>query len=259
MKHYFPNQPEWTNEQFKVLNSKPNVVVSGCAGSGKTLLSCHIALKHSKDKTVAILVFTKALRTFITDYIKIFDGSNIKIMYEYEWRERSYPCYDIIIVDEFQDFSNEDIMNVLNCSRIGTYIFGDEEQKIYPKNLKKEDTITTETLLKQTKFRHIIINDNFRIPIENLNFISSVEESKSLKKSLFSTKKKPIIQSFNKVEDELVWLKDFLSSNNEFHNIGILFKQNDGFEDVYFHNYDKRREKVYGIIGLYEFLKKKQN
>ena len=135
MQNQFPSHPNWTEEQKKVLLSSPNVIVSGCAGSGKTLLACHIAIQQPSTSHVAIMVFTKSLRTFISNYVDQFDRENITVLYEYEWVNRDFPKFDLIIVDEFQDFSYNDIKNIIYSSKLGVYLFGDSEQRIYLMNL----------------------------------------------------------------------------------------------------------------------------
>ncbi len=36
---------EWTEDQLAILNSSPNKIITGCAGSGKTLLAMNLAVK----------------------------------------------------------------------------------------------------------------------------------------------------------------------------------------------------------------------
>ena len=62
-----------------------------------------------------------ALRTFIRDYIDSFGQNNITVFYENKWQHRDYPKFDILIVDEYQDFSANDILNVIANSTQGRY------------------------------------------------------------------------------------------------------------------------------------------
>lgn len=250
----FIQKPKWTETQNKVYQSTPNLIVSGCAGSGKTLLACHIAMRHSADKKVAILVFTKSLRTFIRDYIDSFNQNNVTILHEFEWRLRSFPKFDIIIVDEFQDFSANDIINAISSTSYGIYLFGDDEQKIYTKNFQKEATLNIDKLIAMTKFEHIKLTRNFRISEESKNLIESMYKDNSLKNSTFSTGLKPKMLHFENVVDELNWIKEFLQNNTEFKNIGILLKQNDSFKGCYYYHKQLRKDKIYGILELQDFF-----
>jgi len=251
----FIQQPKWTETQKKVLLSEPDIIISGCAGSGKTLLACHIAMRHSENKKVAILVYTKALRTFIRDYIDSFGENNISVIYEYEWRLRNFPKYELIIVDEFQDFSLNDISNAIACSLNGVYLFGDIEQKLYKENFQKEKILKFDNLIAKTNFEHIKLIENFRISEENKNLIAALYEGNSLKNSTFSTGAKPNILRFENVIDELNWLKEFLQTNTLYKNIGVLLKRNDTFKGCYYCRKRLRKDNIYGIMDLQKYFK----
>jgi len=254
MHDHFLHKPEWTETQSKIFQSTPNLIVSGCAGSGKTLLACHLAIKHAKDNKVAILVYTKSLRTFVRQYIDSFGDNNISVLYEFQWRSRNFPDFDLIIVDEFQDFSINDISNVISAARKGVYLFGDIQQKLYRKNFQKEPTLNFDELLAKTTFKHINLEDNFRISEENKNFIASLYKKNSLNNSSFATTLKPKILHFESVLDEMNWLKDFLQNNITFKNIGILLKSNESFIGGYPYRRNFRKEKVFGILELNNFF-----
>ncbi len=254
MQNQFPSFPNWTEEQKKVLSSSPNIIVSGCAGSGKTLLACHIAVQQPVSLQVAIMVFTKSLRTFVSNYIDQFDNENISVLYQHEWKTRNFPIFDLIIVDEFQDFSYNDIKNIIYRSKLGVYLFGDNEQKIYYKNFLKENTIELRDLIEKTNFEHFLLTENFRISEENKNLISSIYNGYSLKSSNFSTGNKPQILHFESIDDELIWLKNFLLKNSEYKNIGIFLKQNDSFICGYPYKHKVRQEKIFGIMELFDYL-----
>jgi superfamily I DNA/RNA helicase len=252
MNRSFNKYPEWTIQQKEILDAIPNIIISGCAGSGKTQLACHLAIKYSDSLKVAILVYTKSLRTFIKEYIESLTNNNITIFYEHEWKSRNYPKFDIIIVDEYQDFSLKDIENVINYSNLGVYLFGDEQQKLYKKNYYHEKTITTKELESFTKMKRIRLKENFRISMENKNFIKSIFINKSLDNANFHTETKPQILHFNTADDEINWLTSFIKDNKTFKTIGVLLKQNDGFKGGYYYCQRKRIEKIWGILELHK-------
>lgn len=250
---------KWTKAQSKIYRSKPNVIVTGCAGSGKTLLACHIAARHSNDKKVAIVVLTKALRTFIQESIRLLTKKNVTVFYEYEWREEGFQQFDIIIVDEFQDFSLNDILTIISSSRNGVYLFGDIEQKLYDTNMRQEQepTLNIDELIAITNFDNIKLSDNLRISEENKSFIKSICKKHSLPNAAYASCLKPKILPFKKLSHELNWLAEFLLNNKDFKNIAILLKKNDQLISGYPYKKRIRKVKNFGIKEMKDYLQNK--
>jgi superfamily I DNA/RNA helicase len=254
MLNQFNENPIWTEEQKSVIASNPNLIITGCAGSGKTLLACHLAIKYSKEYTVAILVFTKSLKSFIEQWLTKAHPNNISVLYHEQWKKRNYQQFDIIIVDEFQDFSMNDIIAVVEKARKGVFLFGDTEQKLYEKNLMTEPTVDILELKNKTNFPRKSLTENLRVSKENVALISSFFMYNSLRKSSFFSGFKPKILSFETIEDELNWIKDFIVEQNDFHNIAILLKQNDSFKGAYYKDGVLQKDVIYGVMELKEYL-----
>jgi len=132
--------------QVLVLDKKIDrpLIVTGCAGSGKSVLAIHKA-KELKDQGYKFLfiVFTQTLGSYMkaginqlgldlnsfSTYGKCFapdkdaDGN----ITGWHWAKGQY---DFIIVDEAQDFSREAI-NELNQHCRHLYVFGDSAQSLY--------------------------------------------------------------------------------------------------------------------------------
>lgn len=53
---------------------------------------------------------------------------------------------------------------------------------------------------------------------------------------------------------ELNWLTAFLEQNTQYKNIGILLKQNDSFKGGYYCKRKIRKDKIYGVLELYNYL-----
>lgn len=131
--------------QVLVLDKKIDrtLIVTGCAGSGKSVLAIHKA-KELKDqgKSFLFVVFTQALGSYMkagvnqlgldmssfSTYGKCF--SPVKdVMGETKWQwGKGY--YDFIIVDEAQDFSMAAIDELKKHCRY-LYLFGDSAQSLY--------------------------------------------------------------------------------------------------------------------------------
>lgn len=278
MEKQFKINVEWSKNQLRVIESQPNTIIKGPAGSGKTLLALYKAIELiSNKKSIALIVFTKSLRTFISDFFHKNGIQEVNVFYEREWSLKSLSMYDVIIIDEYQDFSINDIEQILSRAKEGVYIFGDDEQKLYEQNLKQEKTTTVKQLSDRTRFPIINLFENFRVPKQIVGLINNVYRNeveicplrgtllsklvsqsydiKSLRSYKTSTKNAELIQFVDHI-DQLEWLCTYLLKN-EYKNIGILFKHNDSKFNGYFFNRKLKEEKIPGILETYEYLKSK--
>jgi DNA helicase IV len=120
------------------------LIVTGCAGSGKSVLAIHKA-KELKDqgKSFLFVVFTQALGSYMkagvnqlgldissfSTYGKCFspDKDAMGNIVSWHWAKGNY---DYIIVDEAQDFSMSAIDELKkHCKYL--YLFGDSAQSLY--------------------------------------------------------------------------------------------------------------------------------
>ena len=132
--------------QVLVLDKKIDrtLIVTGCAGSGKSVLAIHKA-KELKDQGYSFLfiVFTQALGSYMkaginqlgldmssfSTYGKCFapDKDASGNITNWHWAKGNY---DFIIVDESQDFSMDAIEELRrHCRHL--YLFGDSAQSLY--------------------------------------------------------------------------------------------------------------------------------
>jgi len=106
-----------------------SMVVTGTAGSGKSLIALHKAKQlASTGESYVIIVYTKTLRKYFEDGMRALGLKNI---YHYHhWRRCSEKTkVKYMIVDECQDFTREEIEEI---RRYGDYcfFFGDTAQSI---------------------------------------------------------------------------------------------------------------------------------
>lgn len=272
----------WSDEQQRVIDSKGSIVVKGAAGTGKTLLVLYLALKFIlEEKSVAIIVFTKSLRTYISDFFERNKTQDkIKVFYHYEWFRSNSKKFDVILLDEFQDFSFEDIELVIDNVRERILLFGDDEQKLYNKSIFSEKKTTTFIeLCKRTKFNNIVLFRNFRIPKQIVSLINSIYRGNSdmfddvigssFKDVVVNSYRKKTINSFvhnsskaklyhlNSHIEQLDWLTVFINRNKHHKNIGVLFKQNDTRYNGYFYDKKLKPERIPGIIETFNYLNEK--
>ena len=115
--------------QRQLIDRKNNksMVVSGSAGSGKSLIALHKAKQiAAHGDSYTIIVYTKSLRKYFEDGLKQLGLKNV---YHYhQWRYKKQKV-KYLIIDECQDFTREEIEEM---KQYGEYclFFGDSAQSI---------------------------------------------------------------------------------------------------------------------------------
>lgn len=144
--------------EYKVLHAvlDKSIIVSGCAGSGKSVLALIKAQRIQKERgeNYKIVVFTKALCKYMNAGRNHLGLKNQFSYYkEWKWQRepKSYghkvylvyskdengnkvpfmPKADYFIVDEIQDFSREEIQEFINATNKNFFFFGDTAQSIH--------------------------------------------------------------------------------------------------------------------------------
>jgi superfamily I DNA/RNA helicase len=162
-------ESELDEDQIRVLMATldKSCIVSGCAGSGKSVLALIKAQRIQKEKgnNYKIIVFTKALCRYMNAGKEIL-GLNNDFFYHWDWKNRNHCSpSDYVIVDEIQDFSQEEIEEFIVATNKNFFFFGDTAQSIY-KGLKK--TLPVEevrNLLPQEKRpKTFELYRNYRLP-----------------------------------------------------------------------------------------------
>lgn len=160
-------ESELDEDQIKVLNAvnDKSCIVSGCAGSGKSVLALIKAQRIQREKgdNYQIIVFTRALCNYMNAGRKEL-GLNNQFDYHYTWQtKKGCPSSDYIIVDEIQDFSKEEIQEFIAATNKHFFFFGDTAQSIY-EGLK--DTMKVEEInyTFQTHAKTFELYRNYRLP-----------------------------------------------------------------------------------------------
>ena len=110
-----------------------SLVVSGCAGSGKSVIALQKAkrIQAERGRDYTVIVFTKALKDYMQAGRQEL-GLNDAFYYHWDWKNRrGMPKADYVIVDEAQDFTREEIREFINSARRNIFFFGDTAQSIY--------------------------------------------------------------------------------------------------------------------------------
>lgn len=173
---FYVKDSELDDYQVKVINKRTDnsYIVKGCAGSGKSILALWKAkqIQEQGKGSYLYVVYTKALKRYMSDGIKQIGlrESNVAnfdacfmwgrgddgILTRGSWKKGSY---DYIIVDEAQDFSEEDILLLKSKTQKALLIYGDTAQQLY-KFLKDKKTVSMEDI---QYLRSSLLNNLFLI------------------------------------------------------------------------------------------------
>lgn len=248
--------PIWNNEQQKVLDSTGSIIVTGIAGSGKTLLAIHKAIQLANTRNVAIVVYTEALKSFIQNYLSLSGNFKIDVLLKQQIFNALNSKYDALIIDEYQDFSIYEI-NKIRQKVTEILIFGDDNQRLYIVDYDKiHPTTNIKELVNNLKLPIFRLNDSYRLTEENLVFVDQLIKRKSMEPSK-NKGPKPRVKHFESVEEELQSITHLLISNKVYKNIGILLKYNKTYTGGYFYKKEVRGEVVYGIEDTVKYLEEK--
>lgn len=148
-KDWMIRESELDDDQVKVLMATldKSCIVSGCAGSGKSVLALIKAqrIQRERDNDYQIIVFTKALCRYMNEGRKAL-GLTEQFTYHYDWqKKRSRPQSKYVIVDEIQDFSKAEIQEFIRATKANFFFFGDSAQSIY-NGMKQNDGTIKETI-----------------------------------------------------------------------------------------------------------------
>ena len=169
-------------------------IVTGCAGSGKSVLALIMAQHIQKERgdDYQIVAYTKSLCGYMESGRKEL-GLHNDFHYYDEWKyKRVYKTYangevylvcardqygrkvpneplptsDYVIVDEIQDFTEEEILEFIHATKKHFLFFGDSAQSIYEK-FKPTVQIKNIKLLigAETKLKEVNLYNNYRLPL----------------------------------------------------------------------------------------------
>jgi len=227
---WYINEDEADDFQIQLLNTRidTNVVVKGCAGSGKTIIALWRAKKIAESGlgSYYFIVFTKALREFIKDGVQELELDPKRILYVWEWdKKQNAPSADFIIVDEIQDFNERDIRKFKNKANKAFMFWGDTDQGLYAglgdgRDLSMEQI---STIVSQPT-RELAYNH--RLPTEIAEYAQYISKDDTLKaRCRREGGFKPRVYHYDSFEKQLDRIIELIDER-DLEDIGILFPKN---------------------------------
>lgn len=233
----------------KILNKRADdsYVVTGCAGSGKSL----IALLKAKDlqdkgKSYLIIMYNKALSQYMHEAVVELELNRrcIKTFgacFDWDkdesgkWINKGWSAgnYDYIIVDEAQDFSGEalDVLK-LHCSKI--LFFGDTAQSLYKTfSFDNNPTIKIDEIAKRFSLNteNLIINHRMPKTIARLAQCLNQDDDVLEERCANDGISKPFIIKHNDIDSQLDSIAKIVKNKN-LEDVGIFAFYKDDVQKI---------------------------
>lgn len=232
---FYIKDSELDEDQIKIIQIRTNrsFIVKGCAGSGKSILALWKVKQIQEEKmgSYYFIVFTKTLRQYMKDGITQVGLSEDKVLYYNEWQKKGCPSADYIVVDEVQDFNQEQVLQFKNNAKVATILYGDSAQQIF--KFLNPKPLSIEQIQSVTKFPYEQLIRNHRLPktIARLaEFISEDDDLLVLRCENEGTEK-PKILKFNNLNEQLDAIVQIIKNRN-FEDVGIFFPTNPDVEQA---------------------------
>jgi len=253
-KDWMITESELDDDQYKVLfaTNDKSCVVSGCAGSGKSVLALIKAqrIQREKGNNYQIVVFTKALCRYMNAGRKAL-GLNKDFYYHWNWvHRRGCPSADYTIVDEIQDFTEDEIKQFINSTNKNFFFFGDTAQSIYD-GLKK--TMPVHAINRLFDYQHEPKNfplyRNYRLPVPVAKIVQFVGiDLEPFDETIYQNKENaiPRIIRYGTYQEQLKAIASIIKKRN-LSDVAIMFPHNDDIQDAltYFDNFGLNYEVKY--------------
>ena len=223
----------------KILNKRTDesYVVTGCAGSGKSLIALLKARDlQDKHRSYLIVVYNKALSRYMHDAIRELElnENNIttygkcflwKIDDNGAWIKGSWKRghYDYILIDEAQDFSLEAITELkLHGDKI--LIFGDSAQSLYDEfSFDHNPTVPIERIASifSLKTEQLIINHRMPKTIARVAQVLNDDDDVLEDRCANDGFSKPVIMQFDDLDEQIDQIADIIINKN-LEDVGVF-------------------------------------
>jgi superfamily I DNA/RNA helicase len=244
---FYVKEEELDDYQVKIINKRndSSFIVKGCAGSGKSILALWKAKQIQENgNSFLFVIFTKALKQYMKDGISQIglSASNIEnynqcfywskdgtTWQQGDWKKGNY---DYLIVDEAQDFSQEDILLFKSKATKALLLYGDSAQQLY-KFFTNKTAISMDDMAYITKFPTEQLVFNHRLPkkvarlAEKINVENDDLENRCRKEGV----ELPKILQYSTLDDQLDAIAEIIKNRN-FEDVGILVRNNKDVETI---------------------------
>ncbi|MGG1616518.1 AAA family ATPase [Paenibacillus sp. NRS-1782] len=215
------------DEQYaiRILRNR-NLLIEGCAGSGKTVLALQKAkeLEDSGITDYLIVLYTRALLSFVKDGVLKLGIDPDKVWNFDQLEVSGYTEVDYIIVDEVQDFNELQLHKLIQMAKKNFIFFGDDAQQIYDQGLNLKNVMKVSKLQDAN---HKKLTKNYRLPKTIARFASYIKNDSDLvTRCVNEGGEPPRIIKCNNFFEELNWMKTIIEKEY-WTDVAILVHNND--------------------------------
>lgn len=204
-----------------------SMIVSGCAGSGKSVIAMYKAQQIiDEGGDVIMIAYTKSLNRYMQQG-EPTPKTEKYFYYHWQWLDAGKPSADYIIVDEIQDFSRDEVNEFINAAKKCFFFFGDTAQSIY-KGIKHP--LTIKELSDMTGIAISYLNSNYRLPkpVAKITQEYVAIDANPYAEAIYQSKETelPRFVQFDDEKSQIEAIIDVISKKN-MKNVGILVPNND--------------------------------
>lgn len=236
---WYINESELDDYQVQIVrrNLESSFIVKGCAGSGKTVLALWRAKEIAElgEDDYLVIVFTKALKQFIEDGIRTIGVDESRVMYFWQWKNRANQrTADYIIIDEVQDFDEEEIKMLQAAAKKHCIFFGDSAQQIYRGLENKGPLLTMEQIQIATNIpmENLVINHRLKKKVARIAERVSISHDPLEQRCSKEGASKPHLVHCDSLDDQLDYTQAVIQAQG-YVDVAILFPTNRDIEYAY--------------------------
>lgn len=224
---YLPDEKiDLDQEDIIMASNDESLLVSGCAGSGKSVIAMKKAAQlHNDGLDVITIAYTKSLNNYMQSGVAQKLG---KFYYYHRWVKCGCPRADYIIVDEIQDFTAEEIKQFIHAANKHFFFFGDSAQSIYAPF--KQGILDMSGIAELTGLEPMKLYTNYRLPrpvakITQAYVGIGVEPYSEKVYKNDSANELPRIIKYENKEAQVLGIAELIQANNG-NSIGIFLPDN---------------------------------
>ena len=220
-KDWMVRESELDEYEIKLLTSilDKSCVVTGCAGSGKSVIALLMAKRIQKEcgDNYEIIDYTKSLRKYMalgSSELGLTKG----IYYHWQWKKQCHcPTADYVIVDEIRDFTGDEIAEFVKAANKHVFFFGDTAQSIFEDFRPVVPISDIDKFLLPECPKKVNLLYNYCLPVRVARFVQNVGiDLPDFEEGVFKSKENaaPFVLEYESVQDQVEAIVRIINRND---------------------------------------------